>query len=297
MGNFLEKVDLNLNDLKGLVLSPGNIFWKQKSGALVLISSKSDFLNREMIEKLASSNHKLVIENQIDPHLQNEFVELFKAHEKELLIKEKLKWRGQIINLFSNQFSEKNFTQFEVDQMACAVFSSMTSEEVKHYLDLDIDLFKRSLSIASSYTFCAFLLGYYSDTFLKKLFMETIVSLMSFENIDPPLTLKSKLEKIRDVESLSLEDRHYLKEVYHEKNALLGERYDGSGVQSINMKEMTDLELVFVALNKHFPLVVNNEHSSIFYEIKNSEFNCENKVLTVLNKILERKENAALMSA
>lgn len=293
----MAKVDLNLIDLKGLVLSPGNIFWKQKSGALVLISGKSDFLNRDLIKKLANSNHTLVIEDQIDPHLQNEFIELFKAHNKELLIKEKLKWRGQIINLFSNKFSESSVTQFEVDQMAWLVFSTMTSEEAKHYLDMDIDLFKRSLSIASSYTMCAFLLGCYNDTFLKKLFIETIVNLMGLENIDPVPTLKSKLEKIRETETLSPEETNYLKEVFHEKKALIGERYDGSGVQNINKKEMTDLELVFVSLCNHFSFVVSNEQSSIFYEIKNSGLNCEKKVLGMLKKSMEINENAAPMSA
>lgn len=296
MGHILAKVELNLKSMKGLILSPGNIFWKQKSGGVVLISSKADFLNLELIEKLSKANHTLLIEDQFDLSLQDEFTQLFKAHEDELLVKEKKEWREKLINLFSKQFAENEFSQFELDQMTWKVFSLVTREQAKLYLDMDINLFKRSLSVATSYTLCAFILGYYSDVFLKNLFTNTFISLMSLEKIDPLPTLKTKLEQIRESESLSHEDKKYLANVYQSKTALLGERYDGSGIQNINKKEMTDLELVFVALCNHYSFD-GHEHKSIFNEIKNSNFKCERKVLDLLYKSLGKKENFAQMSA
>ena len=53
------------------------------------------------------------------------------------------------------------------------------------FLEEDIELFKRSMSVATSYTLCAFMLGYYADNFLSDIFNETFLNLMDFKKKSP----------------------------------------------------------------------------------------------------------------
>jgi hypothetical protein len=290
-------MELNLKHLKGLILSPGNIFWIQKSGSRVLISAKEDFLNCELIEKLFKNNDKLLIENSIDYHLQHDFLELLEAHSEQILVREKGQWREAIIELCSTTFASPEFTQFEINQSLWVAFSNLKRDEAKKFLEMDIALFKRSLSIASNYTLCAFLLGYYDDVYLKKLFNETFVNLMSIEKIDPLPTLKEKLENIRETSVLSIEDKNYLEKIYKQNNILLSERYDGTGVQSICENEMTELELVLVALCNHYPYG-NEIKKTLFCEINEGSFFCEKKTLNRLKRsVVKTKEREASLSA
>ncbi|MBP9681668.1 MAG: hypothetical protein KBD76_09710 [Bacteriovorax sp.] len=286
----LAQRELNTKDLKGVFLSPGNIFWKQKSGSLVLISSKADFLNRELIEKLARAESTLLIDHAVDMQLQNTVMALFKAHEEEILIKAKKEWREQLIILFGQSLSKESLTQFEVNQMAWAVFSLIDQDEAKKYFDLDIDLFTRSLNVASSYVFCAFLLGYYSDSFLKQLFTLTFKSLMQVEYVEGLLPLKEKLENCRRMNSLTESERQFLSHVYQDQKILLNERYDGSGVLKINKNEMIDLELVLVALCAHFSFAEKKDERTIFFEIKSLTFQCEERILHLLRRTLSMND-------
>lgn len=241
---ILAKSDLNLKEMEGFILSPGNIFWQQKSGTHVLLSAKSDFLNFPLIEKLSNANHILLIENRINLQLQHDFIEYFKGHQSEVLVKEKLRWRFKLLTLFSEELGKEEVSQFEVDQLAWMVFSALSYEEARAFMEKDIELFKRSMSVATSYTLCAFLLGYYSDEFLSRIFTETFVNLM---DIRMP-------------------------------NFIPGSKW-----------EMTDLEGLLCALNDHYSSAGDNLHPSIFHEIKNSLFKCDERTLNVLKKCMEQK--------
>ena len=286
---ILAKLDLNLENIKECILSPGDIFWQQKSGPCILVSAKSGFLNIQLIEKLFKANQCLFIENQIDLKIDKNFVENFKKHQREILIKEKLRWRSKLMSLFSEEFSVDGVSQFDVDLLAWKVFFRLSHEESQKFLENDIELFKRSMSVATSYTLCAFLLGYYDDEFLSQIFTETFLNLMDLKASVLPQTAKMELEKIRLQESLQFEDREILEGIYpliNKKNTLLTEYYDGSGVKQINAHEMTDLELVFVALNNHYSYS-GIPHQSIFGEIKNGLFKCDIKILNILKKYMK----------
>ncbi|MGZ3787300.1 MAG: hypothetical protein ACXVLQ_02185 [Bacteriovorax sp.] len=280
--------ELNLKDMKGFVLSPGNVFWKQKSGAEVLISAKADFLNLELIEKLSAANQNLIVSEQVDLHLQNEFIELFKAHEKELLVKEKNKWRLKLLSLFSGILSKEGLSQFELNMAAWRVFSKIERSEALIFLERDIDIFKRSVSIATSYALGAFLLGHYSDSFLQKIFNETFLGLVNLNPIVPVQKLKEDLERMRAESSFTEGDKSYLKSFNQDKkqSLLFAEKYDGSGLQQINKNEMTDLELLLVALCSHYSFK-DHDNKTIFNEIKKSQFNCEGKIAALLRRGLE----------
>lgn len=293
-------MEFELKAVKGFILSPGNIFWKQKSGKLVQLCTKSGFLNLELIEKLFHSNHELLIENQLDLQLQADFCQYFKNHKLEVLVKEKKKWRSKLMSLFSGPLAREEVGQVEIDQLAWKVFSSVDQDFAQQLLDEDIELFKRGMSIASSYTLCAFMLGHYDDSFLSKLYTDTFLSLMDLNKIAPTPSLKMELERIRTKESWENEDRSLLSNIYKlddKKKLLIGERFDGTGVQQMNSGEMTDLDMVLIALNEHYAYIGNLD-KNIFYEIKNSYFRCNEKILKVFNKCLEdNRQDLSEMSA
>ena len=279
---------LNLQDVRGSILSPGNIFWKQKSGNLILLCSKSDFLNLELIEKLYKAQSELLIEDQIDFQIQDEFHEYFKNHQCALLVKEKMHWRNKILSLFTEQMSTTKVTQFELNQLAWKTFSRVDPFVAHRLLEVDIDLFRRGASIATSYTLIAFILGYYSDDFLSKLFTETFLNLIDIQQTAPLPTLKAQLEKMRMEESWSEDEKVILENVYHlrkKTKLVIGERYDGFGIKSINKHEMTDLEIALVALNEHYSYLEFRENT-IFFDLKNTAFVCEENLVNLLRKSL-----------
>lgn len=296
MGHILAKMELNLKDVKGFILSPGNIFWKQKSGNLILLCAKSDFLNLELIEKLFKAQSELLIENQIDFQIQDDFREYFTNHQNALLVKEKNQWRNKLLGLFAERMSSAEVTQFELNQLAWKTFSKVEAKEAQRILEEDLELFRRGASIATSYTLIAFILGYYSDDFLSKLFTETFLSLMTIEKVAPLPSLKAQLEKIRTEDSWSKDEKVMLENVYHlgqKKNLLIGERFDGSGINSINKREMTDLEIVQVALNQHYSYLGIKDHT-IFFDLKNASFSCDQKIVSVLQKSLNFNAEAPI---
>lgn len=285
----MAKKDLNLKDLKGFVLSPGNIFWIKNSGTETLIAKKSDYLNYPLVEKLAHASHKLVIEDQIDLSVQHEFMEFIKAHRSELLFKEKLQWKKKLFELLQHN----RVSQFELSQLAWMAWSNLDREDVKALIDFDLDLFQRSLNVASSIVFCALLLGYYQDEFLKKLFSQTLSHLMTMEKIELMDRLKAEMEIIREHDILTDDDRAFLKKLYPQTESWAGERYNGSGVRSINKKEMNDLEIVMVALERHFSYREMNGESFLV-SIINGKFHCDDKLLSVLKKGLKQETGAEL---
>lgn len=295
MGDILAKMDFKLKDLEGFILSPGNIFWKQNSGKLVQVASKSNFLNINLLEKLFRANHQLLVEDQIDLQIQTDFCEFFKNHSAELLVREKAQWRQRLRSLFSNRLSTKVVTQFDLNQLTWKAFSKVDQASAKGLLEVDIDLFNRGMSIATSYTLIAFMLGHYDDKFLKQIFTDTFLNLVDLNMIAPVYSLKAELEKINVMDTWHTEELNLLQSVYRldqKPDFLLGERFDGSGIQKINKSEMTELEIVLIALDKHYGHS-GVQATNIFYDIKNSLFKVDERILYSLQKFLEAEERTA----
>jgi hypothetical protein len=283
----LAKGELNLRDLEGLVLSPGDIFWIKNSGAEILIAKKSDFLNFALVEKIANSSHQLRMENQIDLSIQHEFMKMVNAHRREVFFKEKLQWKKRIFDLLL----QNNLSQFEIGQLAWMAWSSIDRDSVKALIDFDIDLFKRSLNVASSYVFCALLLGYYQDDFLKALFTNTLKELMSIERNELLNSIKMEMEQMRENDTLTSDDNNFIKRIYPRSISWAGERYNGSGVNAYNKKEMSDLEVLLIALERQFSYR-DVDGESIFDSIQKGKFHCDEKILSVIKKGLIQTEAA-----
>lgn len=290
----------SLKNLQHDLLAPGNIFWQKKSGDSILISKKGDALNLNLLKKLDEANSELTIVDGIDLHAHEEMKSLYEKYSEEVLMRDKIIWREKLIASFRKEFIVKeNVRQFEVNSLAWKLFSSLKHEEAMAYIDRDSDLFRRHLSVASSYTFCAFLLGYYEPSFLNKLFSKTLKNLMELGASARVLTLKEKLEYLRLQDSFSAEDYEYLKTIATDEiitKTMLFEKYDGSGPRHLNAREMNDLETVFVAINKLFGFT-EESGSNIFTAIAKNEISCRPGTLKMLQRILSEKEILADLEA
>lgn len=289
--SFLKKLNLDLFNIKEFILSPGDIYWKQKKGKLVLVSQKNNFLNRELIEKLANGGQELCIDNQFNLQNQEDFSEYFKNHKMEFLVQEKKPFRKKILNLLATELSQKEVSQFEINQITWTAFSKVSWEEAKMYIDEDLDLFKRSMSLTTSLTLCAFILGYYSDFFLSQLYTETFLKLMDFNRSIPVQSLKNDLENTRINKDWQDKDKKIIRDAYqfdYDGSFLIGERYDGTGIGQIKKEEMNDLEMLLISLNEHFSYVEHPQHN-IIWDIKNALFKCDENILKQLEKCLKKE--------
>lgn len=282
----------NFKAIKNEILSPGNIFWKKRSGDLVLITQKGDVINHELIQKLSDAFHDVVMNDEIDPHQRYKLNAIYEKYCEELLMRDKINWRDQLIELLRVDFIVNQNSQFEFNQLAWTFFSTFSSVDVQSFVKKDSELFKRNLTIASNYTFVAFILGYYEPRFLSDLFTSTINNLMQLGSSTNVLSLKEKIEYLRMQDSFHDDDYESVKEIASDEllsSTVLFERYDGSGLRKINSREMTDLELVLVALNRKYG-IESNASENVFLEISRNNFKCEPRLLKTLQKLLAKKE-------
>lgn len=274
--------------IEGYVLSPANLYWIRRSGERTLLSQKADFLNFDLIAKLQSQKQKIEAEDLIPSEFIDEISSAFAAHRREVQIKDKIQWRKRLLFNFKKRLLSGENSQFEIDQVMWKIFSKFNIELTKSFLDKDIDLFKRSMSIASSYTLMAFVMGYYNDDFLTVLFNQIFSDLFNVSPQEPLISLKERLETLRGKDTLGVEEVKLLERFYRQKSHLFNERFDGSGSKQIHYLEMTDLEKLLVALNAHFSFKQDPE-SNILFQMRRGEFNCDEKVLKLILQTLDRQ--------
>ena len=292
-------MSFNFKAIKNEILSPGNIFWKKRSGDLVLITQKGDVINHDLIQKLQDAHHDIVMNDQIDPHQRDKLNSIYEKYCSELLMRDKIGWRDQLIELMRVDFIVNQNSQFEFNQLAWDFFSTFSNDDIASFIKKDSELFKRNLTIASNYTFTAFVLGYYEPRFLSNLFTKTLKNLMELGNSTNVLSFKEKIEYLRMQDSFHEDDYESMKEIANEdllSSTVLFERYDGSGLRKINAREMTDLEVVLVALNRKYGFESSGSEN-VFLEISRDNFNCGPRLLKTLQKLLAKKDKEIVIAA
>jgi hypothetical protein len=284
--------------IKDEILSPGNIFWKKNNGADILISKKGDVLNHQLIQKLFLADCDLFLVDGIDFDLHDMMFSLYVKYSEELFMRDKIKFRDELIENLRLEFVEKPKTQFEFNQLAWKFFSKFTNEDKQIFIEKDSALFKRHLNVASSYTFCAFLLGYYEPAFLSNLFTMTLKNLMALGDTIHVMSLKEKIEYLRMQDSFNTEDFKDSIDLGSDdqiSKTMICERYDGSGIKHINSREMSDLEIVLVALNRSYGFD-ETEHTNILNEIVSGEIKCVDRILKMLQRVLIKRTEVSVAS-
>ena len=258
-----------------------------------MISKKGEAVNLELLNKFSEGDTVVFITDEINLEASEKLKSLYEKYSEEILMRDKLVWREKFILALRQNFIEKEkITQFELNHLAWRLFSSFEHQEGLAFIERDSDLFIRHLSVASSYTFCAFLMGYYEPSFLNRLFSKTLQNLMDLGISAKVLSLKEKLEYLRLQESFTSEDYEYVKSIASNEiisKTVMFEKYDGSGPRKLNSREMTDLDIVFVAISRHFGYK-QKENINILKTIDNHELECQLKTLKMLQKVLNKKE-------
>jgi len=274
------------------LLAPGDVFWNKKSGKKVLLSKKGELLNINLIKKIEQNKEKIILENHINFEIQKLFQGYFAEMRNELQIKEKIALREKILGRFSSFFLEEETEQLELDLLSWILFSSFSYEESRDFINHDSEIFKRHLSVASTYTFCALMLGYYDSKFLTMLFTKTLRNLLSIGNANEVLLTKDKLESFIQKDSFKGADLNLIKEFETKENLLFSgffERYDGTGLSNTNIREMIDLEVVLIAINRH--LNFNRKAESNFFKtLVNDGFICDQKITTLIKRTLTERD-------
>lgn len=289
----------NFAHIKNEIMSPGNIFWKKNNGNDVLISKKGDVLNHQLIQKLITADCELFIVDGIDFDHHDAMFALYVKYSEELLMRDKIKLREELIENLRLEFVETPRSQFEFNQLAWKFFSKFTNEDAQLFIEKDSVLFKRHLHVASSYAFCAFLLGYYEPTFLSNLFTSTLKNLMELGESIVVMSLKEKIEYLRMQDSFNADDFKSAIDIGSDdqiSKTMIFERYDGSGIKHINSREMSDLEIILVALNRKYGFN-EAEHTNVLNEIMNGEIKCVDRILKMLQRVLLKRSETTVASA
>ena len=278
--------------LRKYLLSPGNVFWIKKSGKQVLLCKKGELLNFSLIQKLETNNEKLLLTENINFEIQKDFLSDYASFDRAILIREKITWREKFIGKFKDYFLDNEVEQLDLDMLAWSLFSSFNIKDSEDFLNQDCDIFRRHLSVASSYTFCAFFLGYYSSGFLSTLFTKTLKSLMSIGEETGARPLKVELDSFNKLETFSKIDLEEILQIENTSNLLYSgffERYDGTGISHVNIREMLDLEVVLIAINRQIGFI-KNENLNFFKIIEKNEFKCDSKLTGLIRRTLIERD-------
>jgi hypothetical protein len=293
------KIDISISDISNDLLASANIYWRQKSGVEILISAKGDILNMGMLEKISASGKSLVIDDSDEFSINKHFLEIFRNYESAISIKEKKIIRKEFNLFLMKIFYHSNRSQFELDQLCWKLFSTFSISEGFNFLDRDQNYFKRSMSVASSCTILAFLIGYYDEKFLRKIYSRTLKNLMGVGSEELIFNLKTKLESFREKGSLTREDKNFIREIIDVEDfdqAVLFEKSDGSGLMEINIYEMTDLELIHSSLN-YFYNYSDMNNLNILAMIRDDVFPIDKRLLNLIRDNFEKLANGLVAAA
>lgn len=283
----MNKSVLNFDEVKDDFLSPGRILWQQKSGSMVLISAKGSFLNLEMIQKLLSAGHIVLIEDNENLVAHTEIVAAYHAFMNSGHIREKLQSRFQMIGLLTKYYLTTDRSQEDLDQLCWKLFSQLSRDEARQYLNRDINYFKRAMSVAGSYTLFAFLMGHYDAAFLNGIYTGTMRDLMTLGRDQLISVLKTRLEILRKKPHLEESDKAFVNTIVDPENfqqALLLEKFDGSGVLTYKTQDLNDLEIVLCSLNYYFHWNEAFEGKNVLREIFEGRFRINVKVGKLINR-------------
>lgn len=263
----------NFNTIENYILSPGDIYWIKKSGEEVLVSKKGEVPNSLLIKKLVKNEQTLEISNEINVDVILQLEELFESSKKELLVQKKNQFRSKIVEILRAEYAEMERSQFEFDTMVWKIFSKFTLDEQMELVEIDMDLFRRSLRVTSSLVVTAFLNGYYDENFLEKLFMKTVKLLMGLVTIETISDDMERLENLRKNLSSEPTLRDEVKSLFD---------------PAVLRSEVGSWEKILVTFNLYYSFKDREVNVNILNEIFNSKMGIKANELKIAHSALKR---------
>lgn len=272
------------------LFASGDIYWNKKSGERVLITKAHDVINGELIAKLLDNSCDVTCDRPLDD-FSDEVVSWFEASSKESSLKSKIAFRKKIIHSISIACFNQNEPSFIIDKLAWRMFSLMGAKQAQVFIVKDINFFKRNLSMVGAYALCAYLLGCYDEKFLKKTYSELLTKLLAMMDECPIVKIKASIELIRNKESFNESDHALIKEDFKRylvSDNIFFERMDGSGIQGLSARELSDLERIMIGVHQYFGFN-SYKQANVLDALKNGSFKIDKKIRSIiLNEIYEK---------
>jgi len=269
----LKRKELDFFEIRKNLLSPGDIFWIKRSGDEVLISSKGDLLNLNLISKLEKESQKVVIENYIDETDILEINELFERYQKEILIKDKIVYREKILKFFHKKIVEENQKDIEINVLFWKIFSELGFEFGTKFVEIDRDYFDRALTIGGLTILGHLLLGFYDLDFLKKSYSNVIRDFKNVLGQDSVMSFKDKMESFREKDGLLEIDQGLIKNI----KTTLFEKDSSLGLKKTMHFELSDYEILMAEINSKISYKEKNETGTIYKDFLLGKFQIENR--------------------
>jgi hypothetical protein len=278
----LKNTAFDFNTIEKFALSPGDIFWIKKSGEEVLVSKKGEVPNSLLCKKLLKNENILQMKGGINVEVISRLEECFTNSKKEYLVQNKKNFRNEIITILYAEYINIERSQFEFDIMVWKIFSTFSSDDQAKFVEIDIELFKRSLRVTSSLVIGAFLIGYYDESFLEKLFSRSMNLLMKVVTSEAFSTDLQNLEMIR-------ENIDFVCDISEEVKLL----FDPKMLNS----EISSWEKLLIVFNRQYSFLENTDLINIVYKLSKGQIEAHcNEVRTIIrtlnltNKTLELSE-------
>lgn len=269
----MKRKELDFFEIRKNLLSPGDIFWIKRSGDEVLISSKGDLLNLNLISKLEKESQKVVIENYIDETDILEINELFERYQKEILIKDKIVYREKILKFFHKKIVEENQKDIEINVLFWKIFSELGFEFGTKFVEIDRDYFDRALTIGGLTILGHLLLGFYDLDFLKKSYSNVIRDFKNVLGQDSVMSFKDKMESFREKDGLLEIDQGLIKNI----KTTLFEKDSSLGLKKTMHFELSDYEILMAEINSKISYKEKNETGTIYKDFLLGKFQIENR--------------------
>ncbi len=284
----MKRKPINFFEISKNLLSPGDVYWIKRSGEEILISSKGDILNLNLISKLDQQSQKVVIENYIDETDLLEIKELFDRFHVELLIKDKNVYREKIFKFFYKKIVDENKSDNELNIIFWKMFSELGFEFGSKLVEKDRDYFDRALTVGALSVLGIMLMGYYELNYLKKTYSDIIRDLKNIMAEDAVISFKEKMEKLRDEqESLKFSDDRdkKIKTMVFEKDL-------GLGIKKTMNYELSDFEIFISELNRSLKYVNRKSDDMIYKDFLTGKIKFEarfnNLIIREMAKLMVR---------
>lgn len=284
----MKRKELDFFEIRKNLLSPGDIFWIKRSGDEVLISSKGDLLNLNLITKLEKQSQKIVIENYIDETDLLEINELFERYQKEILIKDKINYREKILKFFHKKIVEENQKDVEINVLFWKIFSELGFEFGTKFVEIDRDYFDRAMTVGGLTVLGHLMLGFYDLDFLKKSYSNVIRDFKNILGQDSVMSFKEKMESFRENNELLELDQSLIKNI----NTTLFEKDSSLGLKKTMHFELSDYEIFMAEINSKISYQEKNETGTIYKDFLLGKIQIEsrfnNLIVREISKITVR---------
>ncbi len=281
-----EICEISIQDLHEMIFTPGEIYWKKRSGKLLKVLNAGEAIDEKNITKFEKNQMKLKIKCFVNMELIDLAVENLKNLKQATNEVERIAIRKTILFWLKNNYWEDdakgNFLDLtKIGERAFYIFDREMTETLK---GMSRSVFERSALVATIGVFCALSLGYTDFKLLQDTYSLSFLLDFAFDKTSYSFNLNKATELERNVPGDGVSFLIIGKDTGPELNSFMQhtfkgarlarercgkffnneeilkyiivhhERINGNGFPlRINEDEMSDIEMLIIFLNGLIP--------------------------------------------